>query len=100
MEFEWDENKNQINRSKHDVDFSDAKHVFKDINRTNSEDTRNDYGEKRWITIGMVSNAILTVVYTIRNVIRIISARRSNKKERQEYYDKSQNKNGNKKNSL
>ena len=33
MEFEWDENKNQLNFSKHRVDFTDALHVFIDINR-------------------------------------------------------------------
>lgn len=44
----------------------------------------------------MVSNALLTVVCTIRDAIRIISARRSNKKERQEYNDKKQNDNRNK----
>lgn len=90
MDFEWDENKNKSNQEKHGVDFTDAKDVFDDTNRTNSEDNRKDYGEKRWITIGMVSNALLTVVYTIRDAIRIISARRSNKKERQEYNDKNQ----------
>ena len=95
MEFEWDENKNKSNQEKHDIDFNEAKEVFDDANRTNSEDNRKDYGEKRWITIGMVSNALLTVVYTIRDAIRIISGRRSNKKERQEYNDKKHNKNEN-----
>jgi len=95
MNFEWDENKNKSNIEKHGIDFNDAKGVFNDINRTNSEDNRKDYGENRWIMIGLIANILLTVVYTIRNAIRIISARRSNKKERQEYNDKIQNKNGN-----
>ena len=63
---------------------------FNDENRTNSEDNRKDYSEKRWITIGIVANVFLTVVYTIRDAIRIISARRSNRKERQEYNDNKQ----------
>jgi len=87
MQFEWDENKNKSNQQKHGIDFNDAKDIFKDENRTNSEDNRKDYGEKRWITIGIVANVFLTVVYTIRDAIRIISARRSNRKERQEYND-------------
>ncbi len=85
MEFEWDENKNKSNQEKHGIDFNDAKEVFSDENRTNYEDNRKDYGEKRWITVGIVANVFMTVVYTIRNAIRIISARRSNLKERQEY---------------
>jgi len=88
MEFEWDENKNKLNQDKHGIDFNDAKEVFKDENRTLSEDNRFDYREKRWITVGIVANVFLTVVYTIRDAIRLISARRSNRKERQEYNNK------------
>jgi len=94
MTFEWDENKNKQNQVKHGIDFNDAKEVFDDMNRTNSQDNRHDYGEKRWITIGLVANVLITVVYTIREAIRIISARRSNKNERQEY-TKNQTNNGN-----
>ena len=61
MNFEWDENKNQLNKGKHCIDFDDAKAVFDDPNRIETKDTRNDYGEKRFITIGKVANAILTV---------------------------------------
>lgn len=72
MEFEWDENKNKSNQEKHGIDFNDAKDIFNDPNRINSEDNRKDYGEKRWIAIGKVANIFLTVVYTMRDVIRII----------------------------
>ncbi len=85
MEFEWDENKNTVNKEKHGIDFNDAKKIFNDPNRTNYEDQRKNYGEKRWITVGFISSVYLTVVYTVRQAIRIISARRSNRKERQEY---------------
>ena len=87
MKFEWDENKNKLNKEKHNVDFNDAKEVFRDESRTNSKDDRHDYGERRWITVGTVANIFLTIVYTVRDAIRIISARRSNRKERQEYND-------------
>jgi len=83
--FEWDENKNKSNLDKHGFDFNDAKEVFKDENRTISEDNRNDYGESRWITIGKMYKALIVVIYTIRNVTRIISARMANKKEREKY---------------
>jgi len=48
----------KINQTKKNrgIDFNDAKEVFSDENRTISEDSRNDYGEKRWITIGMTRN--------------------------------------------
>jgi len=85
MEFEWDESKNKSNREKHGIDFNDAKEVFKDENRTISEDNRNEYGEKRWIVIGKMYRALIVVVYTIRNATRIISARMANKKEREKY---------------
>ena len=85
MEFEWDENKNELNKEKHGIDFNDAKEIFKDKNRISSEDKKKDYGEKRWITIGIAANAFLTVVYTIRDAVRIISARRANRKEREKY---------------
>ena len=88
MKFEWDKNKNRSNQEKHGIDFNDAKEVFNDANRTNSEDNRYDYGEKRWITIGKMYKAIIVVVYTIRKATRIISERMANKKERQEYYNK------------
>lgn len=86
MAFEWDENKNESNQEKHGIDFDDAKEVFKDENRTKSEDDRKNYGEKRWITIGKMYKAIVLVVYTMRDTaIRIISARMANKKERNQY---------------
>jgi uncharacterized DUF497 family protein len=86
MQFEWDENKNSSNKDKHGLDFSYAKKVFDDINRIKFRDNRKDYGEERWITIGKVLDAILTVVYTIRNTtIRLISARAANNEERNTY---------------
>ncbi len=53
------------------------------------EDTRIDYGETRYIGIGKVSEKIIVIVYTLRKtVIRLISARLANKKEKQIYYEK------------
>jgi len=84
--FEWDENKNKSNIEKHGISFEIAKKVFEDTNRLEAEDTRKDYGEKRFITVGKVKNLVLTVVYTIRkSAKRLISARRASKKERENY---------------
>ncbi len=89
MEFEWDENKNQKNLEKHGMDFEFASKVFEDEKRLEWEDVRVDYEEQRFITIGKVISAIITVVYTMRNTIyRIISSRPSKKYERDLYNNK------------
>jgi uncharacterized protein len=86
MDFEWDENKNKINVSKHGLDFETVKLVFFDHSRKTSVDERKDYGEKRFITIGREFNTIIVVVYTFRgDKVRIISARLANEYERMIY---------------
>lgn len=55
------------------------------------EDIRRDYGERRMLAVGVVQGVSLTIVYTDRTnrtgeiERRIISARRSNKRERKAY---------------
>ncbi len=86
MKFEWDKNKNKSNQEKHGIDFNDAKEVFKDNNRKISPDLRKDYGESRWKIIGKIYGSIISVIYTIRyKAVRIISARKASRKERDEY---------------
>jgi len=88
MQFEWDDEKDRTNRIKHGVSFSDATEVFQNI-RLTAVDSRRDYGEMRKITIGEVHSGICVVVYTERNdVIRVISARRANQRERKKYYER------------
>lgn len=88
--FEWDENKNVINRNKHGVDFQTASFVFDDPNFLSEQDRIVD-GEERWQTIGMVGGlVILMVAHTVREdenteIIRIISARKATSKERKHY---------------
>ncbi|MBW4454087.1 MAG: BrnT family toxin [Nostoc indistinguendum CM1-VF10] len=50
-------------------------------------DNRFDYGEERWLGIGFLSNGVAVVIWTERqsDVIRIISARRANRYERQRF---------------
>ena len=87
MEFEWDENKNRLNFEKHGIDFNLAKTSFNGEIVT-KVDVRFDYGEIRQVALGEVEGRVLFVVYTERgDVIRIISARKANKKERKVYYD-------------
>jgi len=54
MEFEWDENKYEINLAKHDIDFADVVVVFEDPNKINIIDDRKDYGELRIRTMAIV----------------------------------------------
>jgi uncharacterized DUF497 family protein len=91
MKFEWDENKRIDNLLKHGLDFWYALTVFEDKNRVEYPDPRKDYGETRIRVIGKINRNILDmiiimVVYTDRNgIIRIISARHANKRERRLY---------------
>ena len=86
MDFEWDENKNKSNQEKHGIDFKDALYVFKDKNNKISPDLRKDYGESRWKIIGKIYGSIISVIYTLREeTIRIISARKASRIEREEY---------------
>ena len=87
MNFEWDPTKAASNRKKHGVDFADAVGVFEDELAITIED-QDAERERRFITIGMdFTLKILVVVYASRvaDVIRIISARKASKKERQTY---------------
>lgn len=87
MEFEWDENKRQTNITKHDIDFIDAQKIF-DYDTVTIEDNRFNYGEQRFIAIGLLNGKIIVIVYTERsNKIRIISARKATKNEQQIYFN-------------
>ena len=85
--FEWDDNKAVRNYSKHGVSFEEATDVFDDLYSIGEVDDREAYGEGRFVLIGMVGNKLLYVVYTERgDRIRIISARKATKHERDKYY--------------
>ena len=87
MDFEWDENKNKYNINKHGIDFNDSKQIF-DKPILVKEDTKKDYGEKRWIAIGLLIEFVVVTVFTFRNkIIRIISIRLANKKEKEKYHE-------------
>jgi len=87
MEFEWDENKNSKNKEKHKIGFEEAKTIFDDPSAIELEASRN--GEYRIIRIGKTATKfILLVVYTVRGlIVRLISARQANKKERNLYIE-------------
>lgn len=90
MEFTWDEHKSRINRAKHKISFETARLVFEDPHHLSYQD-RHENGEDRWQTLGLVDGvAVLLVAHTVQDddegeVIRIISARRAEKRERRLY---------------
>ncbi len=86
LKFEWDENKNAVNIRKHKIDFEDIPELFQQPMLIDYDDRQN-YGEERWIGIGLLHNMAVAVVFTERgeNTIRIISARKATKEERRRY---------------
>ncbi len=87
LEFEWDEEKASSNHDKHGIAFEDAALIFRDSRRVVREDTREDYGEKRYQTIGRAGALVLFVAYTIRRArYRLITARRASSEEREAYH--------------
>ncbi|MDR2999947.1 MAG: BrnT family toxin [Fibromonadaceae bacterium] len=87
--FEWDENKSKANFAKHGVSFDDAAKAYLDPNRIDFYDKEHSkQNEERWIFIGATAGIVLFVVETepCEGVVRIISARRALKQEREAYY--------------
>jgi uncharacterized DUF497 family protein len=85
--FEWDEIKRQINIRKHALDFIDVISIFEGVTLT-IEDTRLDYGEIRYITLGLLKEYVIVVAHTDEgDVIRIISARKATKNEERRYFE-------------
>ena len=86
MKFTWDARKNKANVDKHGLDFADAPKVFEFPMLANL-DTREDYGEDRWIGIGLMDMRVVVVVFTelTEDSIRVISFRKATSDERKKY---------------
>lgn len=89
LRFEWDENKNSINKRKHKVSFEEAKSVFEDVEALIIDDPEHSEQEERFIIMGFSSKArLLVVCHCYRaneTVIRIISARKATERESMQY---------------
>lgn len=87
--FEWDEAKDRTNVKKHGISFEEASTVFADENARIIADPDHSDEEDRFVMMGAsLSLNILVVCHCYRKegqVIRIISARRANKKEQLSY---------------
>jgi uncharacterized protein len=75
MRFEWDEAKNRANIRKHGFDFADAEEMFRGLLLVRP-DTRDDYGEERWLGIGMIRGSVAFVAFTEREAgtVRVVSS--------------------------
>ncbi len=86
QEFEWDDDERTANITKHDVDFALVTRVF-DGATLDRPDDRDEYGEERVIAFGQHEGVVYRVVYTLRgDVIRIISAQKASRHDRERYY--------------
>jgi uncharacterized protein len=83
MKFEWDGRKDNVNLRKHGFDLADAVPMF-DGPMLVQPDTREDYGESRWVGIGITNGRTALVVFSDggNDCIRIISLRKANRHER------------------
>ena len=86
MRYVWDAAKNRANILDHKIDFADVPSVFNGPMLVEL-DEREDYGEDRWIGMGLLHNVAVVVVFTEprHDTIRIVSARKANKHERTRY---------------
>jgi uncharacterized DUF497 family protein len=86
MRYSWDPKKNAANIAKHRIDFADAAALFEGPAIVR-QDRRKDYGENRFIALGILEGIVLSLVFTDRSAgeRRIISFRRANRKERRSF---------------
>jgi uncharacterized DUF497 family protein len=94
IRFEWDPKKAAANWNAHKVGFEQARDVFKDTMALDEPDERENYGEERWNRISSVEGRLLFATYTERidedsgdEIIRIISARPAERRERKRYHE-------------
>ena len=92
MKFEWDTEKEKLNIQKRGITFEQASYVFADPFALSKYDDEHSEDEDRWILLGKsLSESILVVAHTFRDddgaeVVRIISARKATKREKQSYH--------------
>lgn len=97
MRFEWDRTKAAANIKKHRISFETAARVFADPFVLIEQDRIED-GEQRWQAVGAIDSfTVLVVAHTVYEededgllveLIRIISARKADPKERRRYEEK------------
>jgi hypothetical protein len=89
LRFDWDARKNAANKRKHGISFEEARTVFYDDHALLIEDPDENDEEDRFVLLGIsAALRMLVVCHCYRekdSLIRIISARKANRKEREDY---------------
>lgn len=87
--FEWDKEKNESNIKKHGFGFDEITEIFNDPYLLTRQDDTHSQNEQRFYSIGCLNGILVIVVYYTErnNRIRIISARKAEKKLQEVYYD-------------
>jgi uncharacterized DUF497 family protein len=86
MDVVWNESKRRSNITKHGLDFADATIVLAGLTYT-FEDTRFEYGERRYVTLGMLYDTVVLIAHTeTTKELRIISMRKATKNEQTLYF--------------
>lgn len=91
MVFEWDDIKADENKRKHGVSFAEAATAFSDPNAIELLDSESADKEERWILVGVSAKTrVLLVIYAEHEEdhIRLISARRADKDETNQYFSR------------
>lgn len=85
MEISYDAEKRALILEVRGLDFDDAVHVFSGAT-VDLKDDRKDYGETRWVTLGLLNDRVVAVVWTPRGEGRhIITMWKANDRERKRY---------------
>jgi len=88
MQYSYDKTKKALNLTKHGFNFDDARLVIESGKTVTFEDTRFNYGEQRFITLGLLQDALVVIVTSeTEKEIRIISMRKADKNEQAIYYE-------------
>lgn len=73
--FEWDEEKSDLNKKLHGLDFKEATEAFKDPDRILATDDAHSQEEERFYLLGLVKGKVATIRFTYRgNIVRLIGA--------------------------
>jgi hypothetical protein len=89
IRFEWDPRKAAANRRKHGIPFEEAESVFSDEHALLIDDPEHSADEDRFVLLGLsAALRVLIVVHCYRtdeSIIRLISARKADRQERELY---------------
>ncbi|MHB8067266.1 MAG: BrnT family toxin [Desulfobaccales bacterium] len=86
VRFEWDDDKRRENLRKHGVDFREAAEMFSGPMLVRA-DSREYYGEDRYIGYGLVKGMLMVVVFTEPDdgTVRVISLRKAKQNEKRHF---------------